>query len=181
MTLARAADGSEKPLSGAEIITNEKFRYGYFEIRMRTPRDPGLVIGAFTFANRSEGARPNEIDIEIVGKNTRKVELTYHQSSKATSKVVALPFDSAAGYHTYAFDWRPDAVRWYADGALIHQETDAGVARLNRPQQYIVSLWASRQLKDWVGELDPSRGPWTLDVSCIAYAPEYPGKRLCTN
>ncbi|MDP3736598.1 MAG: family 16 glycosylhydrolase [Hyphomonadaceae bacterium] len=181
ITLGKSAAGSETPFSSGEIQTQEKFRYGYFEIRMRTPHDPGMVIGAFTYAARDGSVRPNEIDIEITGRDTRRAELTYHQNSKATHEIVALPFDSAEGFHTYAFDWRPDAVRWYVDGALVHEETGDNVGKLNRPQQFLVSLWSSRQLKDWVGDLDASKAPWFLDVSCIAYAPEYAGKRLCAN
>lgn len=181
ITLGKSVDGSEKPLSGGEIQTEERYRYGYFEIRMRTPRDPGLVVGAFTYAPRQEGLRPNEIDIEIIGKDTRRAEFTYHRDSKATHDTVPLPFDAAEGFHTFAFDWRPDAVRWYVDGVLAHVETGGSVGQLNRPQQFLVSLWASRKLKDWVGDLDSSRVPWFLDVSCVAYAPEYTGKRLCTN
>jgi endo-1,3-1,4-beta-glycanase ExoK len=148
-------------------------------VRMRVPDDPGLVAGAFSYAERDEGARPNEIDIEILGRRTRLVEFTYHQSNKATSSKAVLPFDAADGFHSYAFDWRPDAVRWYADGVLVHEETGPGVRKLTRPQSFYISLWASRQLHSWVGELDPGKAPWTMDVSCVAYAPAYEGKTLC--
>lgn len=179
LTLGPSPEGAEKPLSGGEIRTNEMFRYGYFEIRMRTPRDPGLVVGAFAYAPRDERRRPNEIDIEIIGRATRKAELTVHQNSRAASEIVTLPFDSADGFHTYAFDWRPDSVNYYIDGKLAHRETGGSVSQLNRPQQFIISLWASRQLREWVGDLDASHGPWRLDVSCVAYSPEEPVTSLC--
>jgi endo-1,3-1,4-beta-glycanase ExoK len=179
ITLAQLPKGSEKAFTSGEIRTTEKFRYGYFEVSMRAPSDPGLVVGAFTYAEREEGVQPNEIDIEILGRRTRLLELTYHQNGKATSSKAALPFDASDGFHSYAFDWRPDAVRWYVDGVLVHEETGPGVRKLVRPQSFILNFWASRQLHSWVGELDPDKAPWAMDVACVAYAPVYEGKMLC--
>jgi len=179
IALAALPKDSEKAFTSGEIRTTQKFRYGYFEVRMRVPDDPGLVAGVFSYAERDEGVRPNEIDIEILGRRARLVEFTYHQSGKATSSKAVLPFDASDGFHSYAFDWRPDAVRWYADGVLVHEETGPGVRKLTRPQSFYISLWASRQLHSWVGELDPGKAPWTMDVSCVAYAPAYEGKPLC--
>jgi endo-1,3-1,4-beta-glycanase ExoK len=179
ITLAALPKGSEKPFTSGEIRTTQKFRYGYFEVSMRVPKDPGLVAGVFTYAERKDGVVPNEIDIEILGRRTHLLELTYHQNSKATSSKAALPFDAADGFHSYAFDWRPDAVRWYADGVMIHEETGPGVRKLTRPQSFYLNFWASRQLHSWVGELDARKAPWAMDVACVAYAPVYEGKMLC--
>ena len=89
-----------------------------------------------------------------------------------------MPFDSSDGMHTYGFDWQPDYVRWYADGQLIHAETGPAARKLVRPQQLLISLWASRKLSSWVGDLDASRSPWRLDIACVAYARHYAGP-LC--
>jgi endo-1,3-1,4-beta-glycanase ExoK len=175
LTLARGPEGSDKPFASGEVSTRETFRYGYFEVRMRVPRDPGLITGAFTYAPRDENAGPNEIDIEILGRSTRRVELTIHENGRATSETIHLPFDSADGFHTFGFDWRSDAVRWYADGVMIHELAGPAVARLTRPQKIMLTQWASAQLHEWVGEFDPTRGPWKLDIACVAYAPTYEG------
>ncbi len=153
-------------------------RYGYFEVRMRVPRGAGAVSGVFTYADRAKGVKPNEIDIEILGKNTRAVELTIHENGRSTTKTVALPFDAAEGFHTYGFDWQPGYVRWYVDGVLAHQEDGPAARNLVRPQQLILNLWGSRELKAWVGPLDTKQGPWRLEFSCVAYAPTYAGP-LC--
>jgi endo-1,3-1,4-beta-glycanase ExoK len=179
MTLGPSPGQSDKPFASGEIRTYATFKYGYFEVRMRVPRDPGLVIGAFTYASANGRTRPNEIDIEILGRATRKVELTIHENGRATSKIVDLPFDAAGGFHTYGIEWLRDRVRWYADGELIHEEAGPRAANLTRPQQFLVSLWASRKLNQWVGEFDPSSGPWTLDIACVAYSQSYAGEQLC--
>jgi beta-glucanase (GH16 family) len=138
-------------------------------------------MGFFTYAGQEGGARPHEIDIEILGRNTERLEVTLHQGGGSTGKKLALPFDSADGFHTYGFEWKPDGVSWYVDGKLIHKETKGRALRIDRPQQLMISLWASERLHRWVGDLDIRQAPWRLDVACAAYAPAYEGKQLCVN
>ena len=176
--LAPGPEGSDYELASGEIKTHEFHRYGYFEVRMMVPRGPGIVTGMFTYADRKGSVRPNEIDIEILGRDTRTVELTLHEGGQATSKKLRLPFDAAEEFHNYGFDWQPSHVRWYADGVLIHQETGPAARRLVRPQQLMLNLWGSRELHAWVGYLDPAKGPWQLDIACAAYAPTFTGQ-LC--
>ena len=178
LNLKPGPKGSDYELMSGEVRTHDFMRYGYFEVRMRVPRGAGTVSGVFTYADRAKGVKPNEIDIEILGKNTRAVELTIHENGRSTTKTVALPFDAAEGFHTYGFDWQPGYVRWYVDGVLAHQEAGPAARNLVRPQQLILNLWGSRELKAWVGPLDTKQGPWRLEFSCVAYAPTYAGS-LC--
>lgn len=179
LNLKPGPKGSGYELMGGEVRTHDFRRYGYFEVKMRVPRGEGTVAGVFTYADRKKGVKPNEIDIEILGKNTRAAELTIHENGRSTSKIVTLPFDASEGFHTYAFDWQPTYVRWYVDGVLAHEETGPAARNLVRPQQLILNLWGSRELKAWVGQLDTKQGPWKLDFSCVAYAATYSGP-LCT-
>ncbi len=172
-------EGSKYKLASGELQSHERHRYGYFEVRMKVPRGDGLVTGFFSYAGQEGGTRPNEIDIEILGRNTRVAELTIHENGKATWTKVTLPFDAADGFHVYGFDWQPGHVRWYIDGQLVHAESGGAARRLVRPQQMILNLWASERLDSWVGKLDLARAPWRLDVSCMAYAASYSG-RICS-
>lgn len=174
--MRKSAKGSAYEFASGETQTHAKFRYGYFEVRMKVPRGAGLVTGMFTYAGREGSVRTNEIDIEILGRNTRVVELTIHEGGRATPKKITLPFDSADGFHTYGIDWQPGHIRWYADGKLIHAETGPVARRVTRPQQLILSLWGSRELDAWVGKLDAARAPWRLEVTCVAYNPDYAGE-----
>ncbi|MCX7043042.1 MAG: family 16 glycosylhydrolase [Gammaproteobacteria bacterium] len=148
LNLKPGPKGSDYELMSGEVRTHDFMRYGYFEVRMRVPRD------------------------------TRAVELTIHENGRSTTKTVTLPFDAAEGFHTYGFDWQPGYVRWYVDGVLAHQEAGPAARNLVRPQQLILNLWGSRELKAWVGPLDTKQGPWRLEFSCVAYAPTYAGS-LC--
>ena len=178
LSLQHSPAGSDHEMASGEIRTHAFHRYGYFEVRMMVPRGPGIVSGVFTYADRNGAVRANEIDIEILGRDTRTAELTIHEGGQATQKKVRLPFDAAEGFHTYGFDWQPAFVRWYVDGIMVHEESGPAARRLVRPQQLILNLWGSRELHAWVGYLDPSKGPWQLDFSCAAYAATFTGQ-LC--
>lgn len=175
LVLQPGPEDSKYKLASGELQSHDRHRYGYFEVRMKVPRAPGVVTGFFSYAGRDGRTQPNEIDIEILGRNTRVAELTIHENGKATSKKVTLPFDAADGFHVYGFDWQPGYVRWYVDGQLVHAVNGGAARRLVRPQQVILNLWASEQLHSWVGKLDLAKAPWRLDVSCTAYAPTYAG------
>jgi endo-1,3-1,4-beta-glycanase ExoK len=179
LTLSPAEAGNPKPFSSAEVSTLQPFRYGWFEFRVKIPKSAGLVSGLFSFIPTDTGGRSNEIDFEFLGRATRSVELAYHQNHKGTGTTAKLPFDTSADFHTYAFEWLPDRVRWYADGQLIHEVADAPIRNLRRPQKIIMHLWASEQLEPWVGRFDPSGGPWKLEIACVAYWPEKPPAALC--
>jgi endo-1,3-1,4-beta-glycanase ExoK len=178
ITMAASA-GGEKAYSSGEIATSRSYRYGYFEARFRMPRGSGLVGAMFTFA-RDAGPRSwNEIDMEIAGQDTRTIELTYHVAGRPKKHVEHLPFDAAEGFHTYAFDWRPDVIRWYIDNQLVLESRGRDVEAMNTPQRFIVSLWNSEQLHRWVGPIHPEESPWTFTLACAAHAESYPGHALC--
>ena len=62
---------------------------------------------------------------------------------------------------------------------MIHEEKGKAPANLTRPQKIMLTVWATKELRAWAGEIDPSGGPWMLDIACVAYAPSYEGKPLC--
>jgi|CXWL01.1.fsa_nt_gi beta-glucanase (GH16 family) len=171
--------GAEKPYASGEISTHDTYRYGYFEARLRMPRGEGLVVGLFTFARPQGAVSWNEIDMELLGRDTRTLELTYHSGGRPKKHEVRLPFDAAEGFHTYAFEWRPDAIRWYVDNVLVHEARGAMVERMDQEQRFMVNLWNSNALHRWVGDIDPAQAPWTLEVACVAQAGAYRGRSLC--
>lgn len=179
ITLQPGAPGAEKAYVSGEIATHERFLYGYYEARMRMPRGQGLVVGFFTFTRPEGRSSWHEIDMEFVGRDTRWLELAHHVEGQARNRTIVLPYDAADGFHTYAFEWRPDAIRWYVDNVMVHEARGPEVARLTRPQRFYINVWNSRELYRWVGQIDPSEAPHTLTVACVARAPEYRGVSLC--
>jgi beta-glucanase (GH16 family) len=173
-------EGREKRYASGEIRTiGERFHHGYYEIDMQVPRGSGIVSGFFTYTGSFFGDPHDEIDIEILGRNTREVTFTIFSDDEQASTVVPLGFDAAAGFHLYAFEWTEDYIRWYVDGELKHEETGERVPLPQTPQIYYLDLWGSENLTDWVGPLRPDGAPWTLRVRCMAYAESYEGAPHC--
>jgi len=178
ITLARSR-GGEKRFSSGELQSEDVYRYGYFETRMQVPRGSGLVTGFFTYVRSGAENTWDEIDIEILGRNTRAIQFTYFRRGQRHIETLPLGFDAAEGHHTYGFEWTPRAIRWYVDGRLLHEETGTNGPLPQATQRLYLHLWNSETLTEWLGPILPWEGPWRLQVSCIAYAPSYAGASLC--
>lgn len=178
ISLARSRGGAKRYSSG-ELQSEDVYRYGYFETRMRVPRGSGLVTGFFTYVRPAGENTWGEIDIEILGRDTRSIQFTYFHRGESRITTLPLGFDAAAGMHTYGFEWTPRAIRWYVDGRMLHEETGARGPLPQAPQRLYLHLWNSETLTDWLGPILPWAGPWRLTVSCIAYAPSYEGRTMC--
>ena len=180
ITLARAEDGDKQFTSG-ELQSHVFYQYGYFETRLRAPRGSGLVTGFFTYVREGGTRSWDEIDIEILGRNTRAVQFTTFNNGRRRITTKALPFDAAEDFHTYGFEWTPRHIRWYVDGVLMHEERAFFIFRRlpQDPQRLYLHLWNSETLTDWLGPIRPEQAPWRLRVSCIAYAERYEGRELC--
>ncbi len=175
---ANSRSDAAKPYMSGELRYLDWYRYGYFASRLRAPHGGGLVAAFFTFADPISANGQNEIDMELTGNAMRQIELTYHVNGHHHRDIVPLGFDASAGFHTYAFEWLPDAIKWYVDNRLVHISRE-DVGGLDRPQQIFLSLWNSLRMPHWLGRIDPSAAPWTMTVSCVAYAPQYRGRALC--
>lgn len=179
ITLGRNGPDAPKLFSSGELQTREGFQYGYFEARMRVPRGDGLVVGLFTYTQPSGRSTWEEIDIEILGRNTRVMEVTYHIHGRSRQVGIDLGFDAADDFHTYGFEWTQDSIRWYVDNRLVHEIHGARVREMTRSQRFYLQLWNSADLYRWVGHINPDEAPWRLTVSCVAQAREYRGVSLC--
>jgi beta-glucanase (GH16 family) len=170
---------SKNGYSSGELQSKRLYQYGYYEIRMKSASGAGVVTGFFTYTGAPRGKPWNEIDVEILGKNTRAVQLTYHVPNGQKATTLDLPFDSALEAHTYGFEWQPTHIRWYIDGRLVHEETGAGLALPSEPGQVMFDVWNSNVNPPWMGVFTWPGHPITSQVSCIAVAVRFAGRTLC--
>jgi beta-glucanase (GH16 family) len=105
------------------ITTRHSFsqQYGVFEMRARLPKGRGLWPAFWLLA--PDGAWPPEIDIlEVLGDNTNTLYATWHSQETGghTTETVSVPVpDVSAGFHTYAFEWDENEIKWLFDGVEI--------------------------------------------------------------
>jgi len=83
---------------------------------MKPAKNVGIVSSFFTYTGPTDGTPWDEIDIEFLGKDTTKVQFNYYTNGVGNhEKIVNLGFDAANSYHTYAFDWQPNSIKWYVE------------------------------------------------------------------
>lgn len=104
----------------------------------------------FTYTGPTDGTPWDEIDIEFLGKDTTKVQFNYYTNGVGNhEKIVNLGFDAANSYHTYAFDWQPNSIKWYVDGQLKHTVT----TQIPQTSEKIMmmNLWNGAGVDEWLG------------------------------
>ncbi|HAG14058.1 MAG TPA: beta-glucanase, partial [Ruminococcus sp.] len=107
--------------SGGEFRTNNFYHYGYYETSMQAIKNDGVVSSFFTYTGPSDKNPWDEIDIEILGKDTTQVQLNYYKDGQGGHEFMYnLGFDASEAFHTYGFDWQPDHITWYVDGKAVH-------------------------------------------------------------
>ncbi len=120
--------------SGAVNSSNDYlFQYGYLEARMKLPPTVGSWP-AFWTHQRDEW--PPEIDImeHFMREDTaqRRQEFSYayiwgpdYRDTSNQRHYPATGVDLTAGFHDYAIEWTPDALKFYFDGVLMRTMTGA--------------------------------------------------------
>jgi len=117
-----------RDLSAGAVSSRDRFHYGRFEATLQATDVPGLVTGFFLHRDSPR----QEIDIEITGDRPDRmlVNVFYNPGSdgakfdygyRGTPVAIDLGFDASRALHTYAIEWKPDEIRWFVDGQVVHR------------------------------------------------------------
>jgi hypothetical protein len=115
-------------VGSAELYTSKSYGYGRFEAKVRFAPGDGVVSSFFLWKDGSEKAGTfwNELDFEKLGADCHvQTNPIYGNPSADHSKQHALQLDLCGAYHTYTYEWTPDAIVWLVDGSEIRRETGA--------------------------------------------------------
>ncbi len=176
--LLAAAPAAAKPYKAAELITQETFRYGAFEARIRAAEGSGMITAFFLWKDGSElaGTEWQEQDFEIFGKDGRYQSQVMTPGNPRTehARNRGLPTRAWENYYTFRMEWTPDYLAFYVDGRLVRTETDRqeyskllDTARAE-PMQLRLSLWAGDS--GWSGAFDEEAVPAAAFVDfCEVY------------
>ncbi|MBO4493440.1 MAG: glycoside hydrolase family 16 protein [Ruminococcus sp.] len=167
LTLSIDKDNTGKyNYAGAEYRTNDFYGFGYYETSMQAIKNNGVVSSFFTYTGESDGNPWDEIDIEILGKDTTKVQFNYYTNGQGNhEKMYDLGFDASQGFHTFGFDWQRDHITWYVDGKAVYTAYD------NIPQtpgKIMMNAWPGRGVDEWLAHYD-GRTPLTARYQWVTY------------
>ncbi len=166
---------SGKPYSSGEYRTNNTFSYGTYEVNMKAAKASGTVTSFFTYT----GSPWDEIDVEILGKDTTKVQFNYYVNGVGGhEKIVDLGFDAAYGFHKYAIEYGNGYINWYVDGKWKYGVNNSGnlnapkgAAMPSHPMQIMVNLWPGTGVDSWLGRFNYS-GPLYAYYDYVKFTPK---------
>ena len=151
-----------------EIQTNKRYSYGTYEARIKTAEGSGLNSAFFTYIGPTDKKPHDEIDFEVLGKDSAKVQVNQYISAKGgNEKLVDVEGGANADFNDYAFVWEKDRLRYYLNGKLVQEVTDPTKIPVNE-QKIFFSLWGTDTLSDWMGKFD-YQGPAKMQIDRMAY------------
>ncbi len=160
-----------RPFAGGEYQSRAFFHYGRYEARIKSVAREGLVTSFFTYTGPTFNGDPHhEIDFEFLGRSPRQVQLNYYTDGVGNHEThIDLGFDASEDFHTYAFEWRPDSIRWFVDGKLVHEEKGERGPLPSHPGKIYLNLWAGQGLTGWLGDFVYPGQPLTAEFACVSF------------
>jgi len=169
-------DWQDRHYTGAELRTSQYYHYGRYVVRMKAARGSTVVSSFFGFRYNPW----QEIDIEFLGKDTRKIHLNIfynegpegapnnnNDSSHQSPVVINLDFDAAADFHEYAIEWEAGSLRWYVDDLLIFASNNPSKVPDLR-MQIMMNLWYSESV-GWAGAPDDASLPTSAEYDYVRF------------
>ena len=142
--------------AGASIRRSEPTGFGRYSATLKAASGAGVITGFFTYTGAYYGTPHDEIDIEILGKDTTKINIAWFADGKRSDRIIDLGFDAAEGMHDYAFEWREDRIDWYVDGRLIFTATAEDGPLPKSPGMLFANVWAAdASIASWSGKIGP--------------------------
>lgn len=157
------------PYSGGEFRTKDFYGYGRYEASIKAIKNNGVVTSLFTYTGPSDSNPWDEIDIEILGKDTTKVQFNYFTNSQGNHEFMYdLGFDASEDFHTYAFEWHKDKIVWFVDGKEAYTATDN---LPTTPSKIMANTWCGKGVDGWLNKFDDSNIPLTAEYEWVKFTP----------
>ncbi|MCJ8517470.1 endo-1,3-1,4-beta-glycanase ExoK [Pseudorhizobium tarimense] len=178
-----AAEAGDRKFACGEIQTRARYGHGTYEVRMKAGEGSGRNSAFFTYIGPTDKKPHDEIDFEVLGKNLDQVQLNQYVSGKGgNEKLVSLEESADEVFNDFAFMWEEGRLRYFVNGELVHEVTDASKIPSN-PQKIFLSFWGSDNLKNWMGPFS-YEGPRTMEVERVAFTAQgdvcqFPESLLC--
>ena len=157
------------PYSGGEFRSKDFYGYGRYEVSMKAIKNDGVVSSFFTYTGPSDNNPWDEIDVEILGKDTAKVQFNYFTNGVGNHEYMHdLGFDASEDFHTYAFEWYEDKIVWLVDGAEVHSVTE------NIPvteSKIMMNAWCGTGVDGWLNAFDDSSLPLAAEYQWVRFTP----------
>lgn len=157
------------PYSGGEFRSKDFYGYGRYEVSMKAIKNDGVVSSFFTYTGPSDNKPWDEIDIEILGKDTTKVQFNYYTDSQGNHEYMhSLGFDASEDFHVYAFEWHEDKIVWFVDGKEVYS-ADENIP--SNTGKIMMNAWCGKGVDGWLKAFNDADIPLTAEYQWIKYIP----------
>jgi len=166
---------SGKPYLSGELRSKKYYKYGLLEGRIKAAKGSGIVTSLFFYTGTSGKSDHHEIDLEFLGRDTRKMQATYFVKGKmAHKKLIDLKFDASQDFHTYGIRWGKTSIQWLVDGKTVHSVVGSPASLPHRPARIIMNLWPGidrPDIRDWLGRFSYN-GPISAYYDWVRFTPQ---------
>lgn len=180
-----AAAATKIPYAGGEYRSLDFYGYGLYEVSMKAIKNDGVVSSYFTYTGPSDDQPWDEIDIEILGKDTTQVQFNYYRDSRGGHEYMYdLGFDASEDFHTYGFEWAEHSITWYVDGKEVYKVEGKPIEDPKPDDKYKVdsripeykskimaNAWCGIGVDGWLKAFDDSNIPLTAEYQWMRYTP----------
>lgn len=155
------------PYSGGEYRSKGFYGYGRYEASIKAIKNDGVVSSLFTYTGPSDNNPWDEIDVEILGKDTTKVQFNYFTDGMGGHEYLYdLGFDAAEDFHTYAFEWHKDKIVWFVDGEEVHSAEEKIPSTDGK---IMMNAWNGTGVDGWLNAFDDSSLPIAAEYQWVAF------------
>jgi endoglucanase len=157
------------PYSGGEFRSKNFYGYGRYEVCMKAIKNDGVVSSFFTYTGPSDSNPWDEIDIEILGKDTTKVQFNFFRDSKGEHEHLHdLGFDASEDFHVYGFEWHKDRIVWFVDGQEVYSyNKDIPVTK----SKIMMNAWAGITVDEWLKPFKDKKLPIYAEYQWVKFTP----------
>jgi hypothetical protein len=164
-----AGKTSKRFLSG-QIQRRGWYGYGRYEIIMQPAQGDGVISAFYIYTGSYFGDTHEEIDIEVLGRDTSKVQLNRFRDGQSFADPVSkdVGLDTSEQPQLFAFDWQEDAIVWYLNDTELFRIDDAAEVPVP-PAKIYIDMWAGGEMQsEWAGEADADVNGYAL-IQCASF------------
>ena len=169
-------DGEFIPVTTAAIVSHKRFLNGYMEVRSRSA-DAAMTSSFWMIGHESEldvyetMGNPkidsgSGITATMLKASVHDWQPPAQRPTRRFGYVQELPWRIADDFHVYGVDWGPDYLRFYIDGELMHEVTQAEVGKdwvLTNP----LEVWLDSEIFVWLGLPHEEELPADFEVDYV--------------
>ena len=151
------------------VATTDRYTYGKFITRMKTPDRKGTVASFYTYWD-GPGFYPggwNEIDINVVPAhegNPISTNAIYGDGIRKVENHDYADQNVKTGWHTYELEWTPEYIAYSVDGNQIRKidnDENSATNFMHKAQQLRMNFWTPT-IPGWGDGLQADEMPWYL-------------------